>query len=74
MINFLIGLAAGVAAALISHFARGKANTKPEEKTGNSAEQERLNREKKERERRIAELERQHAKMMEYTGKEQRRE
>jgi len=72
MIEYFAGILTGAVLAMAFILPSRKANTKAEEKGTDKALTERLNAEKRARAERIAEQERQHENMMNYTGKEQR--
>ena len=73
MIYFFTGFAVGVVTALVSAYCLHKARAKAETNTEPTPEEKRLNAEKKQREERLAELNRQFDNMMNYKGEDQRK-
>ena len=73
MIYFFTGFAVGVVTALVSAYCLHKASAKAETNTEPTPEEKRLNAEKKQREERLAELNRQFDNMMNYKGEDQRK-
>lgn len=73
MIGFIAGVFVGAVVAVFALAIVKAGQHADEENTAPSADEARLNAKKKERADRLAELERQHDNMMNYTGKEQKR-
>lgn len=72
MIYFFAGFATGAVTALFSAFCWRKANTNAKAVKAPTADEARLNAEKKRREDWLKEQERQHENMMNYIGQEQK--